>query len=140
MINLHVIQDLVFILCAAFGELREPDLPAVPLMEQLQPLHHLVGLAAVVVSGEVVNPAAQGLARLQGRIQGDFQFWFYLEFQTSKNGSNQFVFPAAGAGLTRVCSCNRSSDCTLGNQGVTADISINPVEKKSLLLLSFFQL
>ena len=75
--NLDEIQDLVFILCAAFGELREPDLPAVPLMEQLQPLHHLVGLAAVVVSGEVVNPAAQGLARLQGRIQGDCQFWLF---------------------------------------------------------------
>ena len=61
---LHKVEDDVFISGAADGKLREPDLPAVPVVEHLQPVHHLVRVADVVVCGEVVNPAAQRLTSL----------------------------------------------------------------------------
>ena len=62
--NLHEVDNLLLVVSTALGELRQPDLPPVPGVEHLQPLHHLVRLTAVVVSGQVVDPAAQGLASL----------------------------------------------------------------------------
>ena len=100
--NLHEVLYDVLIPGAADGELCEPDLPAVPLVELLQPVHHLVGVTNVVVCGQVVNPAPQGFTRLE-HIRGITGIIsFRKEFSTSKNGSNQLVLPPAGAGLTRI--------------------------------------
>ena len=65
MTNLHEVNNLLLVMSTALGELRQPDLPPVPGVEHLEPLHHLVRITAVVVSGQVVDPAAQGLASLE---------------------------------------------------------------------------
>ena len=75
-----------------------PDLTW-PVVEHLQPLHHLVSLTTVVVGGQVVYPAAQRLAGLATTWRR--KYLGFLVF-TWKKGSNQLVLPEAGAGLTRV--------------------------------------
>ena len=45
---LDKLNDSILISCAANSKLRQPDLLAVPVVEQLQPVHHLVHIALVV--------------------------------------------------------------------------------------------
>ena len=45
---LDKLNDRILISCAANSKLRQPDLLAVPVVEQLQPVHHLVHIALVV--------------------------------------------------------------------------------------------
>ena len=80
--DLHKVDDLALIVSATLGELCQPDLLAIsrnicqlrgerregtkglPLVQHLQSVHHLVSISCVVMSCQVVYPAAQSFTGL----------------------------------------------------------------------------
>ena len=76
--HLHKVNDLALIVSATLGELCQPDLLAIsrnicrlrgerkvlPLVQHLQSVHHPVSISRVVMSCQVVNPAAQSFTGL----------------------------------------------------------------------------
>ena len=91
----HYLEGFHYSYCTQM--MREVKSSTLPLVKHFQFVHHVICVPVVVVSGQIVNPAAQSLTGLtEVRRRSEYQIF------TSKNGSNQLVFPPAGAGLTRV--------------------------------------
>ena len=61
---LHEGLHLPLVPGAALGELCQPYLPPVPVVEHLQPVHHLVCFPRIVMSSKIVNTTVQNLTEL----------------------------------------------------------------------------
>ena len=74
-IGLHLdkVDHIFFFSGTTHCELCQPDLLAVPVIQILQLVHHMISISIVVVSSEVVNPATQLFTRLQCSLVSDCQ-------------------------------------------------------------------
>ena len=70
---LDKVDHIFFFSGATHCELCQPDLLAVPVIQILQLVHHMISISIVVVSSEVVNPATQLFTRLQCSLVSDCQ-------------------------------------------------------------------